>query len=380
MQLLATTLAIAAGIVQAQDAAAPLRHDAETLLSDVRQLTTGEQFAAAGEAYFSPDMKWVIFQATPHGQKHYQMYIAPLGEAGPLGEPIRISQTPSRNTCGFFSPDGKTIIFSSTAGKEVADEPAAGYQREGRDYKWSFPTGMEIWLWPSWEHGFVDGKPQRQAHGDMAELAPELARRALTDNEAYDAEASFSPDGRHLVFASDRTGDLEIYVGTLNANRTGFEKLVQITDTPGYDGGPFFSPDGKKLVYRSDRHGNDLLQVFVRELAFDDNGQITGGGSEKQLTNDGNVNWGPFWHPGGEWLIYATSKHGHQNYELYLIRADGSEPTRVTHAPGFDGLPVFSPDGSHLMWTSKRGGDESQLFIARFKLPSAPAPKGDAAE
>src|SRR5688500_9049084 len=55
MQLLATILASAAGLLQAQDAAGHLQHDAETLLSDVRQLTTGEQFAAAGEAYFSPD-------------------------------------------------------------------------------------------------------------------------------------------------------------------------------------------------------------------------------------------------------------------------------------------------------------------------------------
>ncbi len=372
MELVATMLlaAFAGGVFQ--DAADPAGHDEEVLLAGVRQLTTGEQFSAAGEAYFSPDGKWVIFQATPHGQEHYQMYLAALGQDQKLGEPVLISRQPSRNTCGFFSPDGRTIIFSSTAGKEEPDEPAAGYQREGRDYRWSFPRGMEIWLWPNWQHGFIDGRPQRQAHGpDMADLAPELARRTLTNNDAYDAEASFSPDGRHLVFASNESGDMEIFVAALNADRTGFEKLVQITDVPGYDGGPFFSPDGRKLVYRSDRKGNDLLQVFVRELAFDADGNITGGGSETQVTNDSHVNWGPFWHPSGEWLIYATSRHGHQNYELYLIKPDGSNATRVTFAEGFDGLPVFSADGRYLMWTSKRGGDGSQLFLARFRLPQA---------
>ena len=209
LSLAPALLAAAALLGLPQDApAAPPAE--EPLLSDIRQLTTGEQFSAAGEAYFSPDRKWVIFQATPPGEEHYQMYIARLGEAGPLKDPIRISQMPSRNTCGYFSPDGRTIIFSSTAGKEDAAEPKAGYQREGRDYKWSFPEGMEIWLWPHWEHGFVDGRPERQAHGDIRDVAPELARRALTDNQAYDAEASFSPDGRHIVFASDQSGDMEI--------------------------------------------------------------------------------------------------------------------------------------------------------------------------
>ena len=203
-----------------------------------------------------------------------------------------------------------------------------------------------------------------------------MARRALTDNDAYDAEASYSPDGRHLVFVSNRSGDMEIYIGRLNADRTGFERVLQITDAPGYDGGPFFSPDGKRLVYRSDRKGNDLLQVFVRELEFDAQGEISGGGSETQITNDEHVNWGPYWHPSGRWLIYATSRHGHQNYELYLIRADGFDATRVTFAEGFDGLPAFSADGRRLMWTSKRGADGSQLFIAEFRLPGAAAGGG----
>ena len=85
--------------------------------------------------------------------------------------------------------------------------------------------------------------------------------------------------------------------------------------------------------------------------------------------NDGNVNWGPYWHPAGKHLIYATSAHGHANYELYLMRDDGSHKTRVTYHEGADVLPVFSPDGAWLMWTAKRTADNTtQLFIAKFKL------------
>jgi len=62
----------------------------------------------------------------------------------------------------------------------------------------------------------------------------------------------------------------------------------------GYDGGPFFVPDGKRIVYRSDRKGNDLLQIFVADLKFDAKGDITGITNERQLTDDANVNWGPY--------------------------------------------------------------------------------------
>jgi Tol biopolymer transport system component len=145
---------------------------------------------------------------------------------------------------------------------------------------------------------------------------------------------------------------------------------VRITTAEGYDGGSFFAPDGKRLVYRSDRQNNNLLQIFVADLAFDEKGNITGVKAEHQLTSDVNVNWGPFWHPDDKHIIYATSKHGHTNYELYLMRDDGSHPVRITYSPGADILPAFSPDGKYLMWTSKRSPDQTtQVFVARFMMP-----------
>ena len=99
-------------------------------------------------------------------------------------------------------------------------------------------------------------------------------------------------------------------------------------------------------------------------------GRITGLKSERQLTRDQNVNWGPFWHPQGRHIIYATSVQGHQNYELYMMRSDGSRKQRITFTEGFDGLPVFSPDGKYLMWSSKRTADKTtQVFLSRFTLP-----------
>ena len=331
--------------------------EADTL-SDIVQLTRG--FDRAGEAYFSTDLQWIIFEAVPHGQQHYQMYLAHLNyqNGGICGadDPIRISPEPSRNTCGFFSPDGRSLIFASTAGKEDPDEPTEGYQRSGRNYRWAFPHGMEIFRCDDWRTKVAAVKP-----GGFVNLAT----NPITNNNVYDAEGAYSPDGKWLVFCSLRTTDGDVYVMHPDGSH-----VVQITDNPGYDGGPFFSPEGKRLVYRSDRHHNDLLQIFVADLTFDAGGNITGKSNERQITNDSNVNWGPYWHPDGHHIIYATSRHGHDNYELYLMRDDGSHNTRITFTPGADILPVFSPDGKYLMWTSKRAPDNTtQIFVAHFKPP-----------
>jgi Tol biopolymer transport system component len=306
-------------------------------------------------------MKWVIFQASPPGEKNYQMYVAPLalsdGASSHIGQPIRLSPPNSRNTCGYFAPNGESLIFASTAGKEDPNEPTSGYQRQGGNYRWDFPKGMEIYQAKNWASS-VAGSPKE------VDLAKPESR--LTNNDAYDAEGAYSPDGKWICFTSFRTGDSEIWV-----MRSDGSNPVQITHAKGYDGGPFFSPDGKRLVYRSDRKGNDLLQIFVADLAFDGQGNVTGLKAEHQLTNDQNVNWGPYWHPDGHHLIFATSRHGHQNYELYAIRDDGSHATRITYCDRFDGLPVFSPDGNYLMWSSKRTADNTtQLFLARFHPPT----------
>lgn len=340
--------------------AIPAIHGREAqTLSNLVQLTHG--FDRAGEAYFSPDMQWIIFEAVPHGQEHYQMYMARLqykdGWISGADEPVRISPEPSRNTCGFFSSDGKSLIFSSTAGKEDANEPSEGYQRGGLNYRWAFPHGMEIFRVDDWKEKISSVKPGGSIN---------LATNPITNNDVYDAEGGYSPDGKWIVLCSLRTTDGDVYVMHPDGSH-----VVQLTHAPGYDGGPFFCPDGKRIVYRSDRHHNDLLQIFVGDLAFDKEGNITGLAAEHPITHDANVNWGPYWHPDGHHLIFATSRHGHQNYELYVMRDNGSHDIRITYTDGADILPVFSNDGKYLMWTSKRSADKTtQIFVARFTPPA----------
>jgi Tol biopolymer transport system component len=96
------------------------------------------------------------------------------------------------------------------------------------------------------------------------------------------------------------------------------------------------------------------------------------------------MSWAPFFHPSGDYLIFTTSVHGHHNFELYAVDASGDkEPVRVTYTGGFDGLPVFLPNGRELAWTTTRGeGKGGQIFIGKWndakirellELPATPA-------
>jgi Tol biopolymer transport system component len=60
------------------------------------------------------------------------------------------------------------------------------------------------------------------------------------------------------------------------------------------------------------------------------------------------------------------------NYDLFIMDINGKNATRITFDAAFDGLPVFSPEGTKLMWTSKRNGlTDPHVFIADFTLPEA---------
>jgi Tol biopolymer transport system component len=244
------------------------------------------------------------------------------------------------------------VLYASTLGPP-SDQDAPGYQRASGKYRWAFPQSMRI--------------VTQRIDSPNAQAEP-----LVGDDLSYQAEGSWSPNGRHVIYTDLATGDGDIYVHDLVTGTT-----VQLVDAPGYDGGPFFSPDGTRITWRGDRRHNDLLQLFVGELAFDDTGAITGLDRTFQLTDDEHVNWAPFWHPDGTRLVFATSREGHHNYEVFEIDAAagttttptryGTTSRRITSGAGFDGLPAFNPDGTFMIWTGQRGAARSsQLFIAPF--------------
>lgn len=306
-------------------------------LRNIRQITFPSMgFEKAGESYFSPDGKTVLFQAVPNGKTGYQIYSINLDG----GQPQLVSTGAGTCTCAFFRPDGKKIIFASShdAPRMTQDnQTISGYQREGKNYVWEFTPYMNIY----------------EANPNGSEL------KALTHGISYKAECAYSWDGSHIVFASNVSGSMNLYT-----MRSDGSEMQQITFTDaGYNGGPFFSPDASKIVFRADYEKKHYLQIYCLDFQT---------GNSKQLTFNGAVNWAPFWHPNGKVIVFTTSLHGHNQYELYLLNIETRNVHRITYNASFDGLASFNTEGTQITWTSKRGPDKTcQIFVADFFMPES---------
>ncbi|MBK9976576.1 MAG: PD40 domain-containing protein [Gemmatimonadetes bacterium] len=317
----------------------------EKHLSNLHQLTDGGENA---EAYFSRDGEWITFQSTRDGRTCDQQFVMRADGS----DVRRVSNGLGKVTCGWFLPDGKRLFFGSSHAHDSTcppkPDPSAGY------------------VWP------LDQFDIYTVNRDGTGL------KRLTNYNAYTAEGVLSPDGKRIVFTSLKDGDLDIY--TMNVDGTDVRRL---TTTPGYDGGPWWSPDGKKIVYRA-HHPADSAQLadyrallarkMIRPSRVELYTMNADGSDQRQITALGGANFGPSWTPDGKKIIFATNHVAPRsgNFDLYLVDASASKAGRdqveqVTFTPGFDGFPMFSPDGKKLLWASNRHSKlptETNLFVA----------------
>jgi len=320
-------------------------------LSKVRQLTF--EGKRAGEGYFSQDGSLMVFQSERLEENpFYQIYLMDLES----GDVERISPGKGKTTCAWIHPNNQDVLFASThlnpeAEAEQREELEFRASGKERRYSWDYDAHYDLFTY-------------NRASGEY---------KQLTDATGYDAEASFSPDGKWIAFASNRKGYtnppkgkdaenferdpsflMDIYI--MRADGSG---VRQLTDVPGYDGGPFFSPDGSRICWR--RFSPDGATAEIYTMNVD-------GSDQKKLTDLGAMSWAPYYHPSGKYLIFATNLHGFANFELYLVDAAGKKaPVRVTDTEKFDGLPVFSPDGEKLAWTSSRTSQKgAQIFMGEW--------------
>jgi len=317
----------------------------EPRLRNLRQLTTDGTHA---EAYWSPDGRKLIFQAVRpnEGDKADQIYVLDLA----TGASKRISNGEGKTTCAYFLPDGR-IVYSST--KAAGPEPPPPPDKS-KGYRWPLYREFDIYL--------LDPKTGEE--------------KRLTDSDGYDAETTVSPDGKRLVFMSQRDGQFALY--TMNVDGTDLRK---VTRKRCYTGGAFFSPDGRSLVYRSfypegkdqeahlDRMLEERALIPPKGGVFEVYVSDVDGANERAVTKMGKINFAPTYHPDGKRILFTSDAKAEirGGYNLFLINADGTGLEQVTRHKGFDGFPHFSPDGKKLVFISDRNATrphELNIFMA----------------
>jgi Tol biopolymer transport system component len=335
-------------------AQAPADYTERDFLTRVRRLTVDGR--RAGEGYWSPDGRRLVFQSEREADNpFYQIYTIDLT----TGETRRISPGIGKTTCAFFRPapgGAVEIQFASThadpRSRQLQEEELA-FRASGQErrYAWDYDPEMDIYV-------------HHEKTGDT---------RRLTTARGYDAEGGYSPDGQWLVFTSTRDAynralteaEQQIlerdpsYFAEIYIMRADGSDQRRLTQVPGYDGGPFFTPDGSRIIWRRFDEPGLIADVWTMK---------PDGTDQRQITDFGAMSWAPYMHPSGEYILFASNKLGFENFELFIVDAAGTkEPVRVTYSDGFDGLPVPSPDGRTLAWTSSRsGGGAGQLFLAQW--------------
>ena len=322
-------------------------HADKGVLANIVQLTF--EGNRSGEGYFSSTGSKICYQSeNVAGNPFYQIYSLDLVS----GENTLISSGVGKTTCAWFYPTEEKILYASThldptsrsKQKEELELRKSGKQKK---YSWDYDPNYDLF-----SKNLITGKISR-----------------LTNSYGYDAECAYSPDGKKIVFTSNRhaydqnndpaTLENPSFHNEIYLMHSSGERVTRLTDHLGYDGGPFFDSTGGNICWRRFSSDGHNAEIYTMNLAKR---------TENRLTSLQVMSWAPYFHPSNKYIIFSTNIHGFNNFELYIVDSKGQkDPVRVTDREGFDGLPSFSPDGQTISWTSNQtNSGKSQIFLAKW--------------
>src|SRR6202049_1360125 len=182
----------------------------------------------------------------------------------------------------------------------------------------------------------------------------------LFPSSGFDYNASFSPDGKWIVFTSERNGSGQADLYRVRVDGSGLERL---TDDPALDDQAAFSPDGNQIAFVSSR-GAHNASIWILDLKTRKARHLTGAPDLQAPGGKMNGFFRPSWSPDGEWIAFSSDRNFDfkphvypspgwehpQELSVYVIRRDGSELRRLTSAGASDGSPKWSPDGKRIVF------------------------------
>jgi Tol biopolymer transport system component len=244
-----------------------------------------------------------------------------------------------------WSPDGAWLTFtltpkeSSSSGTDV--EPQANVA-PGQIGPPSSILGSSIWIIRT------DG----------------TAARRLSDEGVDAVEAAWAPDGDRIAFIAAVPGaPAKIHVATVTDAGLIDERVA--SGEAGEDWGPAWSPDGTQVAFVSDRSGNDEIWVATLDRSL---------GGIRQLTDDPAGDWVPVFSPDGTRIVFVSDRTGEP--EIWSMAPDGSDPRDLTNHPQhFDGTwsVSWAPDGSRLAYGNASFQDPVNAGVVREDLAAAQA-------
>lgn len=256
-----------------------------------------------------------------------------------------------------WSPDGDRIAF--IAGREGQAELSTVNVESlevSRITKDSVSDKRPAWTPGGDQIAFASNR-DGQAGRDLYTINPSNGQitRLTYRPEVLDTDPSWTPSqgdqvSQTIVFASNRNGDnMEIYAMDIQTNA-----ITRLTFREGtQDANPTISPDGSRIAFQSKI--DDNWEIFV----MDANGE-----NIKQLTFNPADDIEPAWSPQGNQIGFSTNRA--ENYEIYRMDVDGSNKTNLTQNKANDTWPSWSPDAGQIAFQSDRvapGSGQFELFI-----------------
>jgi Tol biopolymer transport system component len=319
----------------------------------------GFDYLGDSEPVFSPDSKSVAF-IRQSSLVSADVYISPITG----GEPRRLTSENTPVTRVTWTADGREIIFSATSNRFAHNGSLWRIPASGGAPERITVVGYDAMYPHISRHGnrlaYVQGSGDYNIYkigvfGTTVSSNPPTKLIASTRN---DGSPQFSPDGRRIVFGSDRSGSPEIWMCDSDGSN-----LIQMTSLNKAAGTPRWSPDGQQIAFDffEERRGH----IYVTSTA---------GGRPRPITTGDFDDIVPSWSRNGQWIYFASNRSG--VYQVWRVHPEGGEAVQVTRQGGglafesFDGKYVYYVKGwegpAKGIWRVPVDGGEELQVLASF--------------